>query len=107
FTEMAFFRAQHQPLTVHINAAALKHHVVRLAIAFDYRRKLLELQFFPDTLRKLIVMLPVGILGPGVKAPVGKRNSLLVPDEDWAGVARPDSVGGPDVKLHALRVDIA
>ncbi len=80
---------------------------MRLAIALNDGRELLELQFFANTFRKLVIMLPVGILGPRVEAPVGKSNSLLVPDEDWAGVARPDTIGGLEVKLHALGFDVA
>src|SRR5579864_3724206 len=79
---------------------------MRFAITLDHGRKLPQLKFLPDALRKLVVMLPVGILGPGIEAPVGKRNALLIPDKDWAGVACPDSVGRPDVKLYTLGIDM-
>jgi hypothetical protein len=42
FAKQALFRAEHQSLAIHVNAAALQNHVVRLAIAFNYGRKLLE-----------------------------------------------------------------
>src|SRR6185312_5028438 len=65
------FGGQHETLAIHVNAAALKYDLVRLAVAVDGRSKLLQLELLGDALRKLVVMLPVGILGPCVEAPVG------------------------------------
>src|SRR6476469_8752147 len=81
--------------------------MVRPAVAIDDGRELLELELFADAIRKLIVMLPVWILGPGIEAPVGKRDALMALDEDRPGVACPDTVGGPDVELHTLCRDLA
>src|SRR6478672_1183530 len=103
---MALFCAQHKTLAIHVNAAALKDHVMGFAVAVDHGRKLLQREFFADAIRKLVVMLPVGIFGPRVKAPVGKRNALLIPDKDGTGVARPYAVGRPEVKLYPLRIDM-
>src|SRR5579871_4390891 len=78
-----------------------------LAVALKDGRKLPKFEFLPDALRKLVVMLPVGILGPGIEAPVSQRDPFLVSDKDRAGIARPDTVCGPDVKVHALAIDVA
>src|ERR1041385_3179857 len=104
---MALFCTQHQPLPIHVNAAAFQDYVMRFAAALDYRSELPELEVLVDPIRKLVVMLPVGILGPCVEAPVCECDAFLVPDKDWPGVARPDAVGGPNVKLHAPGLDVA
>src|ERR1051326_8354668 len=104
---MALFCTQHQPLPIHVNAAAFQDYVMRFAVAVDDRCEMLQIEPLADAIRKLIVMLPVGILGPCVESPVCECDTFLVPDKDWPGVARPDAVGGPDVKLHALCIDMA
>src|SRR5258708_19899788 len=104
---MALFRTQHQALAIHVNAAAFENHVVRLAVASDYRHELLELKFLADAIGKLVVMLPVRILGPGIEAPVSDRDIFLALYENGAGIARPYPVSWPDVELHALGLNVA
>ena len=55
-----------------------------------------------DVLRNLVVAAPVVVLGPGVELPVGDGELAFgVFDEDGAGVAEPDAVGGPVVEVEA------
>ena len=53
----------------------------------------------------LVVALPVVVLGPGVELPVGDGEIAAgIFDEDGAGVAEPDTVGGPVVEVEAGEV---
>ena len=57
--------------------------------------------------RDLVVAAPVVILGPGVELPVGDgevSSSCGGLDEDGAGVAEPDAVGGPVMEVGAGEV---
>src|ERR1700704_2861935 len=104
---MAFFSAEHKPLAIHVNAAAFQDHVMSLAAPLKDGHELLQLKFLCDAIRKLVVMLPVRIFGPGIKSPIGERDALIAGDKDWSGIAGPYAVGGPDVKLYLLHFDVA
>jgi hypothetical protein len=53
----------------------------------------------------LIVAAPVVVLGPGVELPIGDGEVAGgIFDEDGAGVAEPDAVGGPVVEVEACEV---
>ena len=56
----------------------------------------------------LVVAVPVVVLGPGVELPVGDGEVACgIFDEDGAGVAEPDAVGGPVVEVEAGEVGSA
>ena len=60
---------------------------------------------FGDVLGNLVVAAPVVVLGPGVELPVGDGEFACgIFDEDGAGVAEPDAVGGPVVEVEAGEV---
>jgi len=55
-----------------------------------------------DVLGDLVVAAPVVVLGPGVELPVGDGEVACgVFDEDGTGVAEPDAIGLPLVKVEA------
>ena len=64
-----------------------------------------------DVVGDLVVAVPVVVLGPGVELPVGdgevRRRRRRSFDEDGAGVAEPDAVGGPVVEVEAGEVGAA
>ena len=66
-----------------------------------------------DVVGDLVVAVPVVVFGPGVELPVGDGERVLVAlgvdafDEDGAGVAQPDAVGGPVVEVEAGEVGAA
>jgi hypothetical protein len=82
FAQQALFRGEHQAAAIHVNAAAFQDHMVRLAAALgcpltrgfslarNQRREMLQLERAGDAVRDLVVIFPVGVLGPGVEAPV-------------------------------------
>jgi hypothetical protein len=107
FAQEALFGGQHQAAAIHVNAAAFQHHAIRLAITLQDRRKRLQLEFFCDPLRQLAIVFPVRIFGPGIEAPVGESDGILVPDKDRAGIAGPDPVRAPEMELHAFAVNVA
>src|ERR1700679_327609 len=54
---------------------------------------------------KLVVELPIVVLGPGVEVPVGEGYlPFRVSDEDWAGVAGPDAVCGPAMEISLIEI---
>jgi hypothetical protein len=58
--------------------------------------------------RNFVVKMPVRVLGPGVELPVGDGEVvLLIFNKDRAGVAKPDTVGGPVVEVEAGEVGSA
>jgi hypothetical protein len=60
---------------------------------------------FGYVLGDLIVAAPVVILGPGIELPVGDGEFALgIFDEDGAGIAEPDPVGGPMVEVETGEV---
>src|SRR6185437_13419685 len=108
--EQTFFCGQHQALAVHVNAATFEHNVVRLAIAHDSGSELLQLELIRDERGQLAVMIAVWILGPGIEAPIGGGDGILLcvaTDKYRTGVARPSAIGGPHVKLYALEISAA
>ena len=63
-----------------------------------------------DAVGNLVVAMPVVVLGPGVELPVGDGEVCRLAssvDEDGAGVAQPDAVGGPVVEVEAGEVGAA
>jgi hypothetical protein len=79
----------------------------------DFGLDLGEVVELGDVVGDLIVAMPVVVLGPGVELPVGDGEGVLVAlgvealDEDGAGVAEPDTVGGPVVEVDAGEVGAA
>src|SRR5437764_5479763 len=101
--EQTFFGSQHGAATVHVDAAALQHYAVDLPILDNCRKKLLELQEFADVIGKKIVVLPVRVLRPAVKSPVGSCELLPVTYKDRPRVARPNAVSGPPMEANGRR----
>ena len=73
--------------------------------AFDLGLELGDVVVLGYVLGDEVVAAPVVVLGPGVELPVGDGEVAVgVFDEDGAGVAEPDAVGGPVVEVEAGEV---
>ena len=107
FGEEALFGGEEEAGAVGVDGAAFEDEAVGLAVArgFDLGFELGHVVEFGDVVGDLVVAVPVVVLGPGVELPVGDGEvALRVFDEDGAGVAEPDAVGGPVVEVEAGEV---
>ena len=106
FGEEALFGGEEEAGAVGVDAAAFEDEAVGFAgWEFDLGFELGDVVVFGDVLGDLIVAAPVVVLGPGVELPVGDGEVAGgVFDEDGAGVAEPDAVGGPGVEVEAGEV---
>ncbi len=112
FTEEAFLRGEENACAIGVNGAAFQYYAARPAV-LAFRGGFGRVRWLPrgdleqlcHAGGKLVVVVPVVVFGPGVEAPVGEGDlALLVSDEDGAGVAGPDTVGGPEVELDAVEI---
>ena len=105
--EEAFFGGEEEAGAVGVDAAAFEDEAVGLAVCGlpDLGLELGHVVVPGDVLGDLVVAAPVVVLGPGVELPVGDGEVAGgVLDEDGAGVAEPDTVGGPLVEVEAGEV---
>ena len=104
--EEALFGGDESAGAVDVDAAAFEDEAVRFAISVDGLGFALGHVVMPcDVLGDLVVAAVVVVLGPGVELPVGDGVFACgVLDEDGAGVAEPDAVGGPVVEVEAGQV---
>ena len=124
-TQQALLGGEHGSVAVHVNAAAFEHDAVLLVLHDHGRLPGGKLEQRGDVGGKEGVLLPVGVLGPGVELPVsdGQRAGevaelgalggaseaagvgvALAADEYRTGVAGPDAVGRPAVKRYLSEI---
>ena len=76
--QQALLGGEQNTFAIGIDGAALENQAVLRAIRErDRWLPLGQAEKFGDAARDLVVAMPVGILGPGVEAPVGNRNPCL------------------------------
>ncbi len=55
--------------------------------------------------RQLVIEVPVRIFGPCIEVPVGEgKLAFSITDKNGAGVAGPDTIGGPGVKENLIQI---
>ena len=101
--EQALLGGEERATAVHVDASPLQHHVA-LAGA---RAKHAQAEPFRDSLGHLVVLLPVGILGPAGEAEArdgefGPRRRA--PHEEGAEITGPAAVGGDPEELDAGQI---
>ncbi len=110
FGEQALFGGEEDAGAVGVDAAAFEDEAVGLGVGVfgvgdDLGFELGDVVVSGDVLGDLVVAAPVVVLGPGVELPVGDGEVACgVFDEDGAGVAEPDAVGGPVVEVETGEV---
>lgn len=101
FREEAFFGGEQDACAVHVDGAAFEDEAMVADCGLEFGQAV-ELR---HVVRNLVVSVVVRVLGPGVELPVGDGDLARgVFDEDGAGVAEPDAVGGPMVEVEAGEV---
>ena len=102
--EQAFLGGNEDSRAIHVNASAFEYEAMRA----DHGAAFGHVVQLGDLLGDLIVAAPVVVFGPGVEAPVGDGDLAgRILCEDGAGVAEPDTVGGPLVKVETGHVGAA
>jgi hypothetical protein len=110
FGEEALLSGEEEAGAVGIDAAAFEDQAVGFGfgifgVGVDLGLELGDVVVAGDVLGDLVVAAPVVVLGPGVELPVGDGEVACgVFDEDGAGVAEPDAIGLPLVKVEAGEV---
>ena len=119
--EETFLGGEQDSRAVGVDGAAFEDDAVRLpACRSGRRRRDFGLDFgevveLGDAVGDLVVAEEVGVLGPGVGLPVGDGEvgagifggAVGYFYEDGAGVAQPDSVGGPVMEVEAGEIGAA
>src|SRR5205807_3054966 len=98
FGEQALLSGDEDSGAVDIDGATFEDNAVRLVVRKpDLRLDLRQVVMTDDVVRDHVVPFVVGILGPGVELPIcdGEVVAVALLNEDRAGVAQPDAVGGP------------
>src|SRR5262249_8840276 len=70
--------------------------------------ELFQLEFPGHALGQLVVQPPVGIFGPGIEAPIRdsyRVGRLFAANENGPRIARPHTVGPPQMEPDILRAD--
>ena len=99
--EEAFFGGEQNACSVGVDGAAFEDDAVVSGFGLELGQ-VVELRY---AVRDLVVVVVVWILGPGVELPVGDGSvACRVFEEDGAGVAEPDAVGGPAMEVDAGEV---
>ena len=107
FAEKTFFRGEQETGAVDVDGATFQHYAAAPRTVLVLNRGL------PPRATEQpghaggepVVEAPVIVFGPGVEMPVGETHLTLgVADEDGAGVADPDAVGGPVVEGYTIEV---
>jgi hypothetical protein len=113
--EEALFGGEQEAGSVGVDAAAFEDEAVGAAFGEeDLGFDLGDVVVLGDVVGDLVVAAVVVVLGPGVELPVSGGEEAgdggvegLGLDEDGAGVAEPDPVGGPGVEVDAGHVGAA
>ena len=101
FTEEALFSGEEDSCAIGVDAAAFEDD----AMVSNSGLELGHVVVFGDVLGNLVVATPVVVFGPGVELPVGDGDfagGFFY--KDWAGVAEPDPIRGPLMKVEAGEV---
>lgn len=66
----------------------------------------IELEFFLDARGEFVIEKTICVFGPGGEAPIGEGDFAFgIGDEDGAGVASPDAIGGPVMEAELGKID--
>jgi hypothetical protein len=106
FGEETLFGGEEEAGAVGVDAAAFEDEAVGFSgWEFDLGFELGDVIVLRDVLGDLVVAAPVVVLCPGVELPVSDGEVACgVFDEDGAGVAEPDAIGLPLMKMEAGQV---